>query len=101
MSEIVSVPRETSELSKAIVAIPESQSSRENYVQHLLAAKELYIFAAPKMIETMKNQFHKSRGGLYFKQHQHHKNLPWYLSHILNHQFLFYIFPVPFPMYSK
>lgn len=42
----------------------------KNYVQHLLAAKELYIFAAPKMTETMKNQFHKSHGGLYFKQHQ-------------------------------
>lgn len=59
MSEIVSVPKETSELSKAIVDVPESQSSRENYVQHLLAAKELYIFAAPKMIETMENQFHR------------------------------------------
>lgn len=70
MSEIVSVPKETGELSKAITNVPESQSSRKNYVQHLLAAKELYIFAAPKMTETMKNQFHKSHGGLYFKQQQ-------------------------------
>lgn len=47
MSEIVSFPKETSELSKAIVSVPESQSSGENYLQHLLTAKELYIFAAP------------------------------------------------------
>lgn len=58
-SEIVSFPKETSELSKAIVDVPESQSSRENYLHHLLTAKELYIFAAPRMIETVKNQSHK------------------------------------------
>lgn len=102
MSEIVSVPKETSELSKAIVDVPESKSSRENYVQHLLAAKELCIFAAPKMIETMENQFHKSHGGLYFKQQQQQpKNLPLYLPHILNCEFPIYIFPFPFLMYSK
>lgn len=59
MSEIVSVPKETSELSKAIVDVPESQSSRENYVQHLLATNELYIFAVCKMIENMEKQFHR------------------------------------------
>lgn len=59
MSEMVSFPKATSELSKAIVGVPESQSSRENSLQHLLIAKELYIFAAPRMIETMKDHFHK------------------------------------------
>lgn len=58
-SEIVSFPKETSDLSKAIVDVPERQSSRENYLQHLLTAKELYTFAAPRMIETVKDQFHK------------------------------------------
>lgn len=56
---MISVPKETSESSKAIVDVQGASHPGKIIYSSYWLQEKFYVFVAPGMIETVKDQFHK------------------------------------------